>query len=47
MTILETENHNLRQRMRELEMELRSLKATHARVIEENSRTISKFWKGN
>ena len=36
MTILETENHNLRRRMRELEMELRSLKATQARVIEEN-----------
>jgi two-component sensor histidine kinase len=36
MTILETENHNLRRRMRELEMELRSLQAMHARVIEEN-----------
>src|SRR5439155_22862082 len=36
MTILETENHNLRRRMREIEMELRSLKVTHARVIEEN-----------
>jgi len=36
MTILETENHNLRRRMRELELEFRSLKETHARVMEEN-----------
>jgi hypothetical protein len=36
MTILETENHNLRRRMRELELEFRSFKEKHARVIEEN-----------
>ena len=36
MTILEAENHNLRRRMRDLEMELRNFKETHARVLEEN-----------
>ena len=36
MTILETENHNLRRRMRELELEFRSFKKTHAQVMEEN-----------
>lgn len=36
MTILETENNNLRRRMRELEMELRSFKETQARLVEEN-----------
>ena len=37
MTILETENHNLRQRMRELGTELRNFKATQARLVEENA----------
>ena len=37
MTILETENNNLHQRLRELEMELRSFKERHARVVEENA----------
>jgi len=36
MTILETENNNLRRRMRELEMALRSFKEAQARLIEEN-----------
>src|SRR5437773_1120576 len=36
MTILEAENQNLRQRIHELEMEFRSFKETHARVLEEN-----------
>jgi hypothetical protein len=36
MTILEAENQNLRQRMRELETALRSFKETHARVVQEN-----------
>ena len=36
MTILEAENQNLRRRMRELELEFRSLQETHARVLKEN-----------
>jgi hypothetical protein len=36
MTILEAENQNLRPRMRELELEFRDLKKTHARVLKEN-----------
>ena len=36
MTILEAENQNLRRRIHELEMEFRSFKATHARVLKEN-----------
>ena len=36
MTILEAENQKLRQRMRELEQEIRSLKETQARVLKEN-----------
>ena len=36
MTILEAENQNLRRRMRELELEIRSLKETHTRVLQEN-----------
>ena len=36
MTILEAENQNLRRRMRELELEFRSLKETHARALKEN-----------
>ncbi len=36
MTILEAENQNLRRRMRELEMEFRRFKETHARVLQEN-----------
>lgn len=36
MTILEAENQHLRQRMRELEMELRDCKETHAHLVEEN-----------
>jgi hypothetical protein len=36
MTILEAENQHLRQRMRELELELRSLQAAHACVLKEN-----------
>jgi len=36
MTILEAENQNLRRRIHELELEFRSLRQTHARVLEEN-----------
>jgi PilZ domain-containing protein len=36
MIILEAENQNLRRRMRELELEFRRLKETHARVLKEN-----------
>ncbi len=36
MTILEAENQNLRQRMRELELEVRRSKETQARVLKEN-----------
>jgi hypothetical protein len=36
MTILEAENQNLRRRVHELELEFRSLRGTHARVLEEN-----------
>ena len=36
MTILEAENQHLRQRMRELELEFRSLQAAHACVLKEN-----------
>jgi hypothetical protein len=43
MTILEAENHHLRQRMRELELEFRSLKDTHARVLEENEQLKSRL----
>jgi len=41
MTILEAENHNLRQRMRELETELRSFKETQAQLVEENAQLKS------
>ena len=36
MTILEAENQNLRQRIHELEMEFRSFKEMHARILKEN-----------
>src|SRR5215510_13474118 len=36
MTILEAENQNLRRRMREIEMEFRRFKETHAHVLQEN-----------
>jgi PilZ domain len=36
MNILEAENQNLRRRIHELEMEFRSFKTTHARVLKEN-----------
>ena len=36
MNILEAENQNLQRRIHELEMEFRSFKATHARVLKEN-----------
>src|SRR5437762_12787817 len=41
MTILEAENHNLRQRLRELETELRSFKETQAQLVEENAQLKS------
>jgi len=36
MNILEAENQNLRRRLHELEIEFRSFKGTHARVLKEN-----------
>jgi len=43
MTILEAENQNLRRRMRELEIEFRRLKETHACVLKENEQLTGRI----